>query len=237
MSASPSETILIVEDDPAILFGLRDNFERAGFNVRTAVEGRLGLDLARSLRPALILLDIMLPGMDGYQICQTLRKEGLEMPIIMLTALGQEEQVIKGLNLGADDYVTKPFSIHQLTARVGSMLRRHRKVADDVVSLTACTVNRTSREVKDGNGQVVELTPKEHGVLDYFLMHPHRPLTRDQILDAVWGAEVFVTDRSVDRTVTTLRQKIEANPSRPDHIKTVQKVGYRFEIEASSGTH
>ena len=229
-----SETILIVEDDPAILFGLRDNFERSGYNVRTAVEGRLGLDLARSLRPALILLDIMLPGIDGYTICQTLRKEGLEMPIIMLTALGQEDQIIKGLNLGADDYVTKPFSIHQLMARVSSMLRRHRKVADEVLKLTACTINITAREVRNAEGQLVELTPKEHGVLEYFMAHPHRPLTRDQILDAVWGAEVFVTDRSVDRTITTLRQKIEANPSRPDHIKTVQKVGYRFEPEATA---
>ena len=231
-----AETILIVEDDPAILFGLRDNFERAGFTVRTAVEGRLGLDLARSLKPALILLDIMLPGMDGFTICQTLRKEGLEMPIIMLTALGQEEQIIKGLNLGADDYVTKPFSIHQLMARVTSMLRRHRRTSDEIVKLTACEVNRTTREVRNAQGQVVELTPKEHGVLDYFLSHPHRPLTRDQILDAVWGTDVFVTDRSVDRTVTTLRQKIEANASRPDHIRTVQKVGYRFETEASSAS-
>ncbi|MBL9115892.1 MAG: response regulator transcription factor [Verrucomicrobiaceae bacterium] len=230
------ETILIVEDDPAILFGLRDNFERAGYNVRTAVEGRLGLDLARSLKPALILLDIMLPGMDGFTICQTLRKEGLEMPVIMLTALGQEEQIIKGLNLGADDYVTKPFSIHQLMARVTSMLRRHRRTVDEVVKLTACEVNRTTREVRNAQGHIVELTPKEHGVLDYFLSHPHRPLTRDQILDAVWGTDVFVTDRSVDRTVTTLRQKIEANPSRPDHIRTVQKVGYRFETEASSAS-
>jgi DNA-binding response OmpR family regulator len=225
------DTLLIVEDDPAILFGLRDNFERAGYHVRTAVEGHLGLDLARSLRPSLILLDIMLPGIDGYTICQTLRKEGLEMPIIMLTALGQEEQIIKGLNLGADDYVTKPFSIQQLLARVASMLRRHRKVVDEITQLTACTINRTAREVRDREGHLIDLTPKEHGVLDYFLNHPHRPLTRDQILDAVWGSEVFVTDRSVDRTITTLRQKVEANPSRPDHIKTVQKVGYRFDPE------
>ncbi len=226
--------LLIVEDDPAILFGLRDNFERAGYSVRTAVEGHLGLELARKLNPALILLDIMLPGIDGYGICQQLRKDGLEMPIIMLTALGQEEQIIKGLNLGADDYVTKPFSIQQLVARVGAILRRHRKVADELISLTACTVNRTAREVRNAEGHLIELTPKEHGVLDYLLAHPHRPLTRDQILDAVWGSEVFVTDRSVDRTITTLRQKVEANPSRPDHIKTVQKVGYRFEPEVTA---
>ncbi len=226
-----NETILIIEDDPAILFGLRDNFERAGYNVRTAVEGHLGLDLARSLRPALILLDIMLPGIDGFTICQELRKGGLEMPIIMVTALGQEEQVIKGLNLGADDYVTKPFSIQQLLARVASLLRRHRKAADEVVKLGHVTVNLSAREVRNAEGQLVDLTPKEHGVLEYFISHPHRALTRDQILDAVWGAEVFVTDRSVDRTITTLRQKIEQNPARPVHIKTVQKVGYRFEPE------
>jgi len=225
------ETILIIEDDPAILFGLRDNFERAGYTVRTAVEGHLGLDLARSVRPALILLDIMLPGIDGFTICQELRKGGLEMPIIMVTALGQEDQVIKGLNLGADDYVTKPFSIQQLLARVASLLRRHRKSADEVIKLGPVTVNLSAREVRNAEGQLVDLTPKEHGVLDYFISHPHRALTRDQILDAVWGAEVFVTDRSVDRTITTLRQKIEADPARPVHIKTVQKVGYRFEPE------
>lgn len=230
-TSTSKETILIIEDDPAILFGLRDNFERAGYNVRTAVEGHLGLDLARSLRPALILLDIMLPGVDGFTICQELRKDGLEMPIIMLTALGQEEQIIKGLNLGADDYVTKPFSIQQLMARVSSMLRRHRKSVDEVMKLGGCTVNLSAREVRDAAGELVELTPKEHGVLEYFIAHPHRALTRDQILDAVWGAEVFVTDRSVDRTITTLRQKIEENPARPVHIKTVQKVGYRFEPE------
>lgn len=226
-----NETILIIEDDPAILFGLRDNFERAGYNVRTAVEGHLGLDLARGLRPALILLDIMLPGIDGFTICQELRKGGLEMPIIMVTALGQEDQVIKGLNLGADDYVTKPFSIQQLLARVASLLRRHRKAADEVIKLGQITVNLSAREVRNSEGQLVDLTPKEHGVLEYFISHPHRALTRDQILDAVWGAEVFVTDRSVDRTITTLRQKIEENPARPVHIKTVQKVGYRFEPE------
>lgn len=232
MSSTPAnETILIIEDDPAILFGLRDNFERAGYNVRTAVEGHLGLDLARGLRPALILLDIMLPGIDGFTICQELRKGGLEMPIIMLTALGQEDQVIKGLNLGADDYVTKPFSIQQLLARVASLLRRHRKAVDEVLRLGQVTVNLSAREVRNTEGQLIDLTPKEHGVLEYFINHPHRALTRDQILDAVWGAEVFVTDRSVDRTITTLRQKIEADPARPILIKTVQKVGYRFEPE------
>jgi DNA-binding response OmpR family regulator len=227
------ETILIIEDDPAILFGLRDNFERAGYAVRTAVEGHLGLDLARSLRPALILLDIMLPGIDGFTICQELRKGGLEMPIIMLTALGQEDQVIKGLNMGADDYVTKPFSIQQLLARVGSLLRRYRKAEDSVLKLGHVTINLSAREVRNTEGQLIDLTPKEHGVLEYFISHPHRALTRDQILDAVWGAEVFVTDRSVDRTITTLRQKVEENPARPVHIKTVQKVGYRFEPEGA----
>lgn len=232
MSPPANETILIIEDDPAILFGLRDNFERAGYNVRTAVEGHLGLDLARGLRPALILLDIMLPGIDGFTICQELRKGGLEMPIIMLTALGQEDQVIKGLNLGADDYVTKPFSIQQLMARVSSLLRRHRKAVDEVIRLGQVSINLSAREVRNAEGQLVDLTPKEHGVLEYFISHPHRALTRDQILDAVWGAEVFVTDRSVDRTITTLRQKVEKDPARPVHIKTVQKVGYRYEPDA-----
>ena len=223
-----AETILISEDDPAILFGLRDNFTRAGYTVKTAVEGHLGLELARSLRPDLLLLDIMLPGLDGFRICQELRDAGLEMPIIMLTALGQEDQIIKGLNLGADDYVTKPFSIHELLARSAGFLRRRRRERGETVPLGGCLFQRSSKTLTK-SGASVELTPKELGLLEFLLDNPHRALTREQILNAVWGADVFVTERSVDRAVTLLRQKIEDNPARPQFIRTVQKVGYRFE--------
>ena len=223
-----ADTVLIIEDDPAILFGLRDNFTRAGYTVKTAVEGHLGLELARSLRPDLILLDIMLPGLDGWTICKELRAAGLEMPVIMLTALGQEEQIIKGLNLGADDYVTKPFSIHELLARAARFLRRRHQERGEFVTLGPCRFDRRSK-VLTRSGAPVELTPKELGLLEYLLENPHRALTREQILNAVWGLDVFVTERSVDRAVTLLRQKIEENPARPQFIRTVQKVGYRLE--------
>jgi DNA-binding response OmpR family regulator len=224
------DKLLIIEDDPAILFGLRDNFTRAGYEVRTAVEGRLGLELTRTWQPDLLLLDVMLPGMDGHQICQELRSSGSGLPVIMLTALGQEEQVVRGLNLGADDYVTKPFSIQELMARVAAFLRRRRRETQVLTKLGSCQVNLSARSLTR-EGQPVELTPKEFGLLEFFLNRPGRALTRDQILNAVWGLDTFVTDRSVDRAVTLLRQKIEENPHRPKFIRTVQKIGYRFEPE------
>ncbi len=206
-----AETILIIEDDPAILFGLRDNFTRAGYTVKSAVEGHLGLELARSLKPDLILLDIMLPGLDGWRICRELREAGLDMPVIMLTALGQEEEIIRGLNLGADDYVTKPFSIQELLARAGRFLQRRRRERGDSVSLGPCRFDRRSR-VLSKSGEPVELTPKELGLLEFFTDNPHRALTREQILNAVWGMDVFVTERSVGRAATLLRQKNEKTP-------------------------
>ena len=224
------DKLLIIEDDPAILFGLRDNFTRAGYEVRTAVEGRLGLELTRTWQPDLLLLDVMLPGMDGHQVCRELRAAGSDLPVIMLTALGQEEQVVRGLNLGADDYVTKPFSIQELMARVAAFLRRRRRETPILTKLGSCQVNLPARSLTR-DGQPVELTPKEFGLLEYFLNRPGRALTRDQILNAVWGLDTFVTDRSVDRAVTLLRQKIEENPHRPKFIRTVQKIGYRFEPE------
>ncbi len=225
-----SGKILIIEDDPAILFGLRDNFLRAGYEVKTAVEGQLGLELARTWQPDLLLLDLMLPGMDGYQVCRELRTAESDLPIVMLTAMGREEDVVKGLNLGADDYVTKPFSIQELLARAASHLRRRRRQVPLITLLGPCEVNLSSRELRR-DGALVELTPKEFGLLEHFLRNPDRALTRDQILNAVWGLDAFVTERSVDRAVTLLRQKIEENPHRPRFIRTVQKIGYRFVVE------
>ncbi len=147
------EKLLIIEDDPAILFGLRDNFSRAGYEVKVAAEGKLGLELALSWKPQLLLLDLMLPGLDGYQICQELRRAECDFPIIMLTALGQEEQVIKGLNLGADDYVTKPFSIQQLLARVAAFLRRRRLQTPAVIRLGDLEVNLTAHRPRSPSGR------------------------------------------------------------------------------------
>ncbi len=221
--------ILIIEDDPSILFGLRDNFELAGYEVISAVEGTLGLQLARSERPDLILLDVMLPGLNGFEACRELRGDGFDMPILMLTALGQEEDVIKGLNLGADDYLTKPFSIGELMARVKNFLRRYKKDEAAVVRFGDFELDRGAHRLRGGHREV-ELTPKEFGLLDYMLSRPGRALTRDQILNAVWGSDLVVTERSVDRCVTSLRAKIENDPAHPRFLTTVQRVGYRWEM-------
>jgi DNA-binding response OmpR family regulator len=222
------ETILIIEDDPAMVRGLKDNFEFEGYAVVTAADGEKGLDAALSAKPDLIVLDIMLPKVNGYEICRLVRKEGLDVPIIMLTAKGQEQDIVLGLNLGADDYVTKPFSIRQLLARANAFLRRKRQstgtahaFGDFVLDLAGRRLTRDREEVP--------LTPKEFGLLELFLRRPGRALTRDEILRSVWGYDVFVTSRSVDRCVATLRAKIEPDPSRPQFIQTVRPVGYRFE--------
>jgi DNA-binding response OmpR family regulator len=220
--------VLVIEDDPALMFGLRENLEMEGYVVLTAVDGELGLDLARRERPDLIVLDIMLPSLNGFQICQELREDEFDMPIMMLTALGQEEDVVKGLNLGADDYLTKPFSIKVLLARVRNFLRRYRQAEVEIVTFGQFELNRSSQQLSQG-GELIELTPKEYGLLDHVLRNKGRALTRDQILNAVWGSDLIVTQRSVDRCVTSLRSKIEESPSRPKLLKTVQKIGYRFE--------
>jgi DNA-binding response OmpR family regulator len=222
------ELILVIEDDAAILFGLRDNLQRAGYRVRSAGDGHLGLELVRTLRPDLVVLDLMLPGLSGHEVCRRIRDDGLEMPVVMLTALGEEAQVVRGLNLGADDYVTKPFGIGELMARVAALLRRRRRSTPDVVVIGTLEVDRGARRVSRG-GVVMELTPKEYGLLEFFTRKAGRALTREQILNAVWGESAAVTDRSVDRAVTTLRAKIEENPNRPRLIQTVPQIGYRFE--------
>jgi DNA-binding response OmpR family regulator len=223
------ETVLIIEDDPTMLRGLKDNFQHEGYRVATAADGEKGLEACLSLKPDLIILDIMLPRINGYEICRLVRKDGLDAPIIMLTAKGQEQDIILGLNLGADDYVTKPFSIRQLLARAGAFLRRRRQ-ADAIVhefgdfrlDLGSRRLTRRDREVP--------LTPKEFGLLELFARRAGRALSREEILKTVWGHDVFVTSRSVDRCVNTLRSKIERDSARPRFIQTVRPVGYRFEI-------
>jgi len=223
------EKILIIEDDPTMLRALKDNFEFAEFDVTTAADGKQGLDAALNADPGLIVLDIMLPEINGYEICRRLRSEGRDVPVIMLTAKGQESDIILGLNLGADDYVTKPFSIDELLARADASLRRRRQAQTEVVRFGECELDLASHKLFR-NGQEVELTPKEFGLLAYFAKRVGRALTRDDILDGVWGREVFVTARSVDRCVNTLRGKIEPDPHRPAHIQTIREIGYRFEM-------
>ena len=225
----PGETVLIIEDDPTMLRGLKDNFTYEGYNVATASKGERGLELALNTRPDLVILDIMLPEINGYEICRLIRKEGLEMPIIMLTAKGQEPDVILGLNLGADDYVTKPFSVKQLLARANALLRRVRRGDPQVYRFGDCRLDLASRKLSR-KGKEVALTPKEFGLLQLLLKKSPRALTRDEILKAVWGYDVFVTGRSIDRCVNTLRKKIERNPNHPAFVRTVRDIGYRFEL-------
>lgn len=222
------ETVLIIEDDSTMLRGLSDNFAAAGYTVLTAAEGEAGLNTALDARPDLILLDIMLPKINGYEICRLIRAENLDMPIIMLTAKGEESDIILGLNLGADDYVTKPFSRKELLARAAAFLRRRRQeeptafsFGDYLLDLSACTLTQ--------DGKPVKLSPKEFKLLEFFAKKKGRALTRDEILNNVWGYNSFAGHRSVDRFVTTLRNKIEPDPHNPMYIHTLREIGYKFD--------
>jgi DNA-binding response OmpR family regulator len=223
-----NEVILIIEDDAAMLKGLKDNFLFKGYRVKTASNGESGLNEALNANPDLILLDIMLPGINGFEICRLVREDGFDMPIIMLTAKGQESDIVLGLNLGADDYVTKPFNIRELLARVNAFLRRKRKEEIRQFTFGDFVLNMDSRELLH-KGKEIELTPKEFGLLALFLKRSDCALTREEILKQVWGYDILVTTRSVDRCVTTLRNKIERNSQDPAFIKTIRDVGYRFE--------
>jgi DNA-binding response OmpR family regulator len=222
-------SILIIEDDAALLRGLKDNFEAQDYRVQVARDGREGLSAALANPPDLLVLDIMLPKMNGYEICRALRARRLEMPIVMLTAKGQEEDIIRGLELGADDYMTKPFSIRELLARAKAFLRRQQTTRSNVVQFGECKLDLTAHKLFR-NGRQVALTGKEFRLLEFFVGRAGRALTRDQILDGVWGNEIIVNDRSVDRCVTTLRAKIESDPHHPSFIQTIRDIGYRFEL-------
>lgn len=224
----PDAAVLIVEDDPALLRGLSDNFRAHGYRVLVAADGRQGLHAAIDGAPDLVILDIMLPGINGYELCRQVRAQGLEMPIVMLTAKGQEEDIVRGLELGADDYVTKPFSIRELLARAAAFLRRRAAGKREVYCFGECELNLVSHKLLR-RGSEVPLTAKEFRMLEHFASHPGRAMTRGELLDAVWGRSVIVTARSVDRCVTTLRAKIEREPAHPRHVITIRDIGYRFE--------
>lgn len=224
----PGESVLIIEDDPAMLRGLKDSFARAGYEVRIADDGEKGLEAAVNTSPDLVVLDIMLPGVNGYEICRQVRAAQLNMPVIMLTAKGQEEDIILGLNLGADDYVTKPFSIKELLARANAFLRRRRESQPKEYRFGPYLLDLDSRRLLRA-GVEIELTPREFALLAFLTARPGRALTRNEILRCVWGYGIFVTGRSVDRCIATLRGKIEPDPRNPLFIHTLREIGYRFE--------
>ncbi len=219
---------MLIEDDATMLRGLKDNFEFKGYHVLTAVDGEAGLNAALDHRPDLIILDIMLPKINGYEICRLIREQELEMPIIMLTAKGEESDVVLGLNLGADDYVTKPFSIKELLARSGAFLRRKRQTENNVYQFADYRFDIAARKLTRA-GDEIKLSPKEFRLLELFVRRPGRALTRDEILNKVWGYDCFVGPRSIDRFVTTLRNKIEPDPHNPAFIHTIREVGYKFD--------
>lgn len=222
------ETVLIIEDDSTMLRGLKDNFEYSGYNVIIAADGEAGLNAALDTKPDLIILDIMLPKINGYEVCRLIRKENLDMPIIMLTAKGEESDIVLGLNLGADDYVTKPFSIKELLSRVAAFLRRRKQEVKDSYGFGNFILEISARRLLR-NGQEVKLSPKEFKLLEFFLKKQGKALTRDEILNIVWGYNSFSGHRSVDRFVNTLRNKIEPDPHNPTFIHTLREIGYKFE--------
>lgn len=223
------QKILVVEDEPGIVLGLRDNLEYEGFEVRAAADGEEALRCALEERPDLILLDLMLPKLSGLDVCRRLRRQGVETPVIMLTARGQEIDKVLGLEIGADDYVTKPFSVRELLARVRAQLRRAEKrpATEDVCRFGSIELNFRKHQAWR-NGQPFELSPREFALLKYFLQHRGETITRDQLLDEVWGYDNFPLTRTVDNHIARLRQKIEENPAEPQYIITVHRVGYKF---------
>ncbi len=206
-----SGRILIVEDEPVLLRGLKDTFVTQGWEVETASDGEQGLELALAKPADVILLDIMLPRVNGYEICRTVRERGVESAILMLTAKGQEEDVVLGLNLGADDYLTKPFRRGELLARANALLRRAKGKGEAVARFGSYELHLAAHKLFR-DGEEVELTAKEFRVLAFLATHPGRAMTREEILNAAWGNSVMVTPRSIDRCMATLRAKIEADP-------------------------
>lgn len=220
--------ILVVEDDSAIAFGLQVDLKSEGYEVEVEADGNSALKRAQGGGFDLILLDVMLPGKDGYEICRELRRGGSRTPIIMLTAKAQEAEKVMGLEMGADDYVTKPFSPRELRARVQAALRRGAGDETPVFGFGDAEVDFERCELRRA-GRPVELTAYEFKLLAAFIRHAGKVLSRDRLLDLVWGAGAFVTDRVVDNHVVTLRKKIEPEPANPRYIISVRGLGYRFD--------
>jgi len=228
------ERVLVVEDDPTLRLGLTKALRSAGFQVDVAKTGREGLESFLADRPDLVLLDVMLPEKNGFEVCEEIRVEDDDIPLILITAKGEEEDKVRGLRCGADDYVTKPFGVNELLARVDAALRRRRKheVDTTLVAVGVAQVDfRSHRVLRDG--KPIEVTALELKLLRFFLDREDQLLTRQQLLDGVWGADYFGTDRTVDNFVNRLRQKFEADPKSPRLFVTVRGGGYRFQKDGS----
>jgi two-component system alkaline phosphatase synthesis response regulator PhoP len=220
--------ILIVDDEPEMIRGLEDNLRFEGYQTISAPDARRGLALALSEAPDLILLDIMMPGMSGWDMCRELRQTGIDIPVIMLTARGEEADRVLGLELGADDYVAKPFSLRELLARVRAVLRRPGpRLKLEEFAFGDVRLHLRARQAFKA-GTEVRLTRKEFDLLRYLLEHRGEVVTRDRLLDEVWGYDQYPTTRTVDTHILRLRQKFEKDPEHPVFILTVHGQGYRF---------
>lgn len=226
--------ILIIEDDAAIAAGLRLNLKHEGYAVTVVADGELGLKQALQDVPDLIVLDIMLPTMNGFEILRELRRRGSTSGVIMLTAKGLEEDKVLGLDLGADDYVQKPFGLSELIARINAVLRRRQAQQPSLVVFADVKVDRRARSVTR-NDEPVSLSPREMSLLLYLVDHPGRAHSRDALLEGAWGLDYEGTERTVDNFVVSLRKKLEQDPDAPLHFVTVRGVGYRFDPVPTKG--
>jgi len=225
--SNPSGRILIIEDDPSIVLGLRMNLSSEGYEVGVATNGEEGIAKARDQRWDLIILDLMLPKINGYELVCTVRAEQVKTPILIVSARTAEVDKIMGLDLGADDYMTKPFAVGELLARVRVLLRRSKQTTESVWSFGQVEVNAETREVRR-EGEKVDLTATEFDILVALIRAQGRVLSRDQIMDVVWGPNHHGTPRTVDNFIAQLRAKLERDPSEPEHLLTSRGVGYRL---------
>jgi DNA-binding response OmpR family regulator len=221
-----TDTILVIEDDASIRKGLELNLTVEGFNVISAADGSEGLALAKSRAPDVVVLDLSLPKLDGLSILRAIRRTDTETPVLILSARGQEQSKVEGLSLGADDYITKPFGLAELLARVHAALRRSGRGANTRV-FGDVKVDLKARRAQKGDEEV-ELTAREFDLLRHFLLHPEVALSREQLMQAVWGIDYFGTARTVDNFIVRLREKLEDDPQNPHRFETVRGIGYRF---------
>jgi DNA-binding response OmpR family regulator len=224
---TPMQTILVIEDDESLGDTIGLMLEQEGFRTIVIADGTEGFERALSAKPDLILVDLRLPGMSGIEICKQLRANRMQTPIIVLSAIGEEIDKVLLLEIGADDYVVKPFGSRELIARIRAVLRRMSPEARKVIHFGENTIDLERRVVSQKEKEL-KMTPSEYNLLTYFVSNPDRPLTRDMILNSVWGYESFPNTRTVDAHVVKLRQKLEPDPNTPRHFLTVHGVGYRF---------
>lgn len=223
------KTILVIEDDVSILRGLKDNLKFEEYEVLTAIDGQEGLKLALEKSPDLILLDIMLPGISGYDVCRKVKEQKFDLPIIMLTARGKEVDKIAGLDLGADDYITKPFSTPELLARIRAILRRTQNEVSIQEKYSFGNVIMDFKQYQTFvNKEEVHLSAREYDIMKFLIEHAKEVMHRNALLDEVWGYESYPTTRTVDKHIMDLRKKLEEDPSNPKHILSLRGVGYKF---------